>query len=576
VRNPQFILNLAAKLVIVLFAGGGGSCTGIEQAIARHVDIAANHSDNAIACHTANHPQCRHYREDVRRLCPRELTGGRPAGYLHLSPDCTHFSQAKGGQPRDAETRSLSWVGIRWAGTVRPDVITLENVKEILKWGRLIAKRDKETGRVVKIDGTVAAPGEVVPLRQQFLVPDPKHAGKTWMRFVAILRGLGYVVEWKVLCAADYGVPTTRTRLFMIARGDGKPIVWPEPTHFKNPKPGQKKWVAAHTCIDWSIPSRSIFNRQRWNKKSQSWVDAPPLAEATLRRVARGLKKFVLDSADPFIVPVTHSGSERVHSIHDPLRTVTTARRGEFMLCTPYLAKFRGESPGSAITDPVPTITSGAGSARPAGAAHALAAVTAFVAQANGGFNETPGHDARQPFSTITAKGSNQQLVSAHLAHLRNHCDARDLREPLRTISAGGEHHALIEYHLSPEAEEGALRCAAFLLEYYSEGGQWSDLRQPMNTITTRDRLALVTVWIKGDPYVVVDICLRMLVPRELANAMSVPPQYILTHGADGRVFTKSQQVNLIGNMVPPLLQQAVTAANYSDLDQPIQQRKAA
>jgi DNA (cytosine-5)-methyltransferase 1 len=556
-RNPQFILNLAAKLVIVLFAGGGGSCTGIEQAIARHVDIAANHSEQAIQCHAANHPQCRHYREDVRRLDPRELTGGRPAGYLHLSPDCTHFSQAKGGQPRDAETRSLSWVGVKWAGTVRPEVITLENVREILKWGPLVAKRDAATGRVVKVDGTVADPGEVVPRRQQFLVPDTARAGQTWKRFVTMLREIGYTVDWRVLCAADYGVPTTRTRLFMIARCDDRPIVWPEPTHFKNPKRGQKKWVAAASCIDWSIPGRSIFEREK------------PLAEATMRRVARGLKTFVLDNADPFIVPVTHSGSERVHSIREPLRTVTTARRGEFMLATPFLAKFRGDSQGSAATDPVPTITGGGNYARPAGAAHALAVVSAFVEQANGGWYEGDGRSPDQPFSTVTGKGSNQRIVTAALAHLRGNCSARDLREPLRTISAGGEHHALVEYHLSPDAEAGAMRCAAFMMRYHGSGGQWADLREPMTTVTTKDRLALVTVWIKGDPYVVVDIHLRMLTPRELANAMSVPPQYILTHGADGRVFSKSQQVHLIGNMVPPLLQQAVTAANFSDRTEP-------
>jgi DNA (cytosine-5)-methyltransferase 1 len=560
--KPQFILNLAAKLVIVLFAGGGGSCTGIEQAIGRHVDLAANHSENAIQMHAVNHPQCRHYREDVRRLDPRELTGGRPAGYLHLSPDCTDFSQAKGGQPRDAETRSLSWVGIKWAGTVRPEVITLENVKEMLRWSPLIAKRDKATGRVVKIDGTVAAPGEVVPRRQQFLVADPKRKGKTWNRFVAILRSMGYVVEWKVLCAADYGVPTTRTRLFMIARADGKPIVWPEPTHFKNPEKGQKKWVAAHTCIDWSIPSKSIFNRGRWawskSKQEFEWIDRP-LADATLRRVAVGLKEFVLDSADPFIVPITHSGGVRVHDIREPLRTVTTAHRGEFMLATPILVANTSGNPPTSVRDPLKTVTTGGH--------HAL--VAAFVEQANSGFYQGAGRSPKQPFTTTTSSGSQQRVVTAALAHLHANCDARDLREPLRTVSAGGQHHALVEYHLSPEAEEGALRCAAFLMRYHGLGGQWASLDDPMTTVTTKDRLALVTVWIKGDPYVVVDICLRMLVPRELANAMSCPPQYVITHGADGRIFTKSQQVHMIGNMVPPLLQQAVTAANFSDFTEP-------
>jgi DNA (cytosine-5)-methyltransferase 1 len=368
----------------------------------------------------------------------------------------------------------------------------------------------------------------MVPRKQQFLVPDPKRAGQTWRRFVAHLRSLGYEVEWKVLCAADYGTPTTRSRLFMIARRDGQPIKWPEPTHFRNPEKGQKRWVAAHTCIDWSLPSRSIFEREK------------PLAPATLTRVARGLKKFVLDSGDPFIVPVTHTKSgARVHDIRDPLPTITTAKGGEFMVADPVL-------------------------------------VAAFVEQANGGFNTSVAQDMRRPLTTVTTTGAQQRLVTAALVHLRGNCDARDLREPLRTISAGGEHHGVVEYHLAQHQEAGALRCAAFLMQYYSEGGQWSDLRNPLNTITTRDRLALVTVWIRGNPYVVVDICLRMLTPRELANASGFPPQYILSHGHDGRIFTKAQQVFHIGNAVPPLLQQAVTAAAYSDLPAPLVMRRVA
>lgn len=530
--TPQFTLTFAAKLVVVLFAGAGGSCTGIELAIQRHVDIACNHSEAAISCHRANHPQTKHHIEDVRRLDPRKVTGGQPVGYFHASPDCTHFSQAKGGQPRKAEIRSLPWVVPKWAGTVRPDVITLENVREIQRWGPLIAKRDKATGRVVKLDGTVAAPGERVPVQQQFLVPDPKHAGRTWLRYLATLRAMGYTVDVRVLRAADYGVPTKRQRLFLVARCDGQPITWPEPTHFEKPKRGQKAWVEMHTCIDFNIPSRSIFERDK------------PLADATLRRVARGLKMFVLDSADPFIVPVTHSGGARVHNIREPLRTVTTAQRGEFMLASPVMIQAgygerRGQAPRVLnLQEPLGTVVAGGGK-------HAL--VTAFVEQANGGFYQGAGYDARDPLSAITTTGSQQRLVQARL----------------------------VEHNLSPEHEAGALRCAAFLLQYYSEGGQWSDLRDPANSITTRDRLALVTVWIKGDPYVVVDICLRMLTPRELANATSFPPQYILSHGHDGRVFTKSQQVFFIGNAVPPLLQQAVTAANYSDMP-PVAERMAA
>jgi len=589
----QFILPLAAGLIVDLFAGGGGMSEAFQQALGRHVDISANHNDDACSMHAVNHPQTKHYIADVFEVCPRLTTHGVPVWWLHLSPDCTHHSQARGGQPRDERIRGLSWVAIRWAGQVGPDVISLENVKQITQWGPLIAKRDAATGRVVKLDGTVAEPGEHVPRRRQFLVPDIKRAGETWRRFVFILESLGYVVETKVLCAADFGAPTTRERLFMVARRDGNPICWPEPTHFKDPKKGQQRWRAAAECIDWSIPGRSIFDRPK------------PLAEATLRRVAHGMKRYVLDSGDPFIVPVTHSGGIRVHDINDPLRTITTAQRGEFMVAAPVMvqAGHGHGKPGARrwsygatdIEQPVGTITASAGG-------HALAAatlvqvgygeregqapraldlglplgtvvagggkhgaVTAFMAQANAGFNTTPGHDIRRPLTTVTNTGSQQQLVTAHLAHLRGNCDARDLREPLRTVSAEGQHHGLLEYTLSKEHEDGALRCAAFLIRYYGDGGQWSDLRDPMATITTKDRLALVTVWLKGEPWVVVDICLRMLTPRELYNANSFPAGYVIDRGHDGRVFTKEKQVRMCGNSVPPLLGAALIRANDTE-----------
>ena len=366
-----------------------------------------------------------------------------------------------------------------------------------------------------------------------------------------MIRGLGYEVEWWKLCAADHGAGTLRSRLFMVARCDGIPIVKPTPEYFAKPTPRQRPWREAHEAIDWSISSKSIFDRPK------------PLAEATLKRVAFGLKKFVLDSADPFIVGVTQKSSMRVHNIKEPLRTITTAKGGEFMLATPTLVQVgygerAGQSPRALdLAKPLGTIVGGG---------NKFGLVTAFVEQANGGHNTMLARSAKDPLSTITATGSQQRLVTAHLAHLRTNCDARDLREPLRTISAGGEHHALVEYTLSREAEAGALRCAAFLIRYYGEGGQWSDLRDPMATITTHDRLALVTVWIQGDPYVVVDICLRMLTPRELANATSFPPTYVLEQGHDGRKFSKRKQVHFIGNAVPPLLGAAVIRAQWCSM----------
>ena len=326
--TPQLILGLSEEIVVDLFAGGGGMSTAIEQAIGRHVDVAVNHNAEAISMHEANHPQTRHYIGDVWEVDPREATESRAVGLVHLSSECTHHSQAAGGQPRNKSSRSLTWVGKRWAGQVAPRVITLENVKQILQWGPLIAKRDKATGRVIKLDGTVAGIGERVPLQEQYLIPDPRRAGRTWRAFVSQLRVMGYAVEWKILCAADFGAPTTRERLFMVARRDVEPIRWPEQTHTKIKTKGKKRWRSAAECIDWEIPCPSIFEREK------------PLADATLRRIARGLKKYVLDSADPFIVPIAHyNGRDACNSAQEPLRTVTAfPKGGTFAVSAPVRA----------------------------------------------------------------------------------------------------------------------------------------------------------------------------------------------------------------------------------------------
>ena len=572
-QNPQFILGLDDELLVDEFACGGGMSEAIEQATGRHVDIAVNHDEDACSMHAANHPQTEHHWKDVFEVCPRRATKGRAVGLLHLSPDCTHHSQARGGQPRSKKLRGLAWIGVRWAGVKRPRIISLENVKQILQWGPLIAKRCPKTGRVVKLDGTVAAQGERVPVQQQHLVPDPRQAGRTWRAFVRALERLGYVVEARVLCAADYGSPTTRSRLFMVARCDGAPIVWPEPTHFKNPAKGQKRWRSAAECIDWSIPGKSIFEREK------------PLADATLRRVAHGMKRYVLDSADPFIVQIANWSRDGVTSARDPLSTVTAwPRGGSHAVVAPVMVQ-AGHGQGTpdaprwshgnkSVREPVGTVTaSGGGQAvamgtlvqmgygeregqapraldarQPLGTvvgAGKFAAVTAFVEQANGGFNATPARDAREPLSTSTATGSQQRLVTA----------------------------TVVEPALTPSQEEGALRCAAFLIRYYGQGGQLGDMREPMSTSTTKDRLALVTVWLRGTPYVIVDIQLRMLTPRELYNANGFPKTYIIDRGHDGRVFSKSTQVRMCGNAVPPPLGRAVIEANWNSK---VPMRKAA
>lgn len=656
------------EIVVDFFCGGGGAGTGLEMGLGRPVNVAKNHNPNAISMHTINHPGAVHYTTDVFEGDPDTECGGKAVGWFHMSPDCTHHSQAAGGQPRKREIRNLSWIGLKWGGKKRPRVISLENVKQILQWGRLIAKRDKATGRVVKLGGDVAAPGEVVPVYQQFLVPDPKQRGRTWRRFVALLEGMGYVVEWKVIKACDFGAPTSRERLFMIARCDGQPIVWPEPTHAKNPAKGQQKWKTAADCIDFTDLGKSIFGRKK------------DLAPATLRRVAKGMKKFVIDSAAPFIVPIanwsgeavqsadeplrtitsypkggafsvvspviapaTHQGSDRINDPLDPLPTVTCANRGELTLISPvmvgaggpvyaghpvsadqpigtlmtrshravaaaHLVKFRFNDAGKALDEPLPTITSGGNYQRPAGAAHAMGISTVFMAQMNGGFNTTDAKSIEDPMTTVTNTGSQQQLVAANLVHLRGNCDARDVNGPLHTISAGGQHHglasafmerafggsvgqgledpaptitaggggksSLVSLTVSPEHEAGALRVAAFLISYYGTENI-SACDAPAPTITTKDRLAMVTVMVKGTPYVIVDICLRMLKPAELYKAQGFPADYIISHGADGKPFTKTQQVHMCGNSVSPPPMAALARAN-DPWQITLQQREAA
>ncbi|QEN46577.1 DNA cytosine methyltransferase [Pseudomonas protegens] len=619
--KTQYSLGLNTQddeIVVDFFCGGGGAGTGLEIGLGRQVNVAKNHSPAAISMHTVNHPGAMHYTTDVFDGDPDTECGGKAVGWFHMSPDCTHHSQAAGGQPRKREIRNLSWIGLKWAGKKKPRVISLENVKQILQWGPLVAKRDKATGRVVKLGGSVAAPGEVVPVHQQFLVPDPARRGRTWAVFVAELQRLGYAVEWRVIKACDFGAPTSRERLFMIARCDGQPIVWPEPTHAKNPAKGQKKWRTAAECIDWTIPSKSIFDRPK------------PLAPATLRRIAKGMKKFVLDAADPFIVPIANWSGDSVQSAHEPLRTVTSwPRGGSFAIASPIIAPatHQGSDRINDPSAPLPTVTCAnrgeltlisptliqtgygertgqeprvpgldqpLGTVVAGGVKHAIAGavlvgtggpeysgkpapvdqhagtlmtqnhrsvVTAFMAQMNGGFNATHAKSVEAPMTTVTNTGSQQQLVTANLLHLRGNCDAKDCAEPLHTVSAAGTHHGVVEYTLSPEHEEGALRVAAFLISYYGAENVRA-ANEPAPTITTRDRLGLVTVTIKGTPYVIVDICLRMLQPSELYKAQGFPDDYIISHGADGKPFTKTQQVHMCGNSVSPPPMAALARAN--------------
>ncbi|WP_186214493.1 DNA cytosine methyltransferase [Burkholderia gladioli] len=599
--KPSWALDIGDKAIVDLFAGGGGMSTAIEWALGRPPHIAINHSEDALSLHCVNHPQTQHYIADVFEVCPIQATQGRPVGLLHLSPDCRHFSQAGAGQPRSTKIRGLSWVGYRWAAQVKPDIITLENVKWIRTWGPLIAKRDKATGRVIKVDGSVASPGERVPVHEQFLVPDPKRAGETWRTFIRKLEALGYVVETREDCAADFGAPTTRSRLFMIARRDGQPIVWPEATHFRDPRPGQRRWRAAAEALDFSIPCYSIFDRESRGKK--------PLALNTMRRLARGTKQFVIDSDKPFIVPTQAAALPRSGGLPAPrmvyrpvcayseacikamLGRQKPAGADEGYRSAGMLVKFRFDSAGLPLDMPFPVITAGGnGKGRPAGAAHALGLSTAYLAQMNGGFADetgSPGRDVRHPMSTITQSGSQQQMVQhtlvpavsrnrsrsvGHLIQMRNNCDAQPLNEPIRTISAQGLHHGLVESclqeydhastGLSPEDEAKALGVARFMIEY----GDLGISAEAAATMSKAELLAIVTVIVEGVPYVIVDICLRMLEPPELYAGQGFPRNYKIDRGHDGRVFTKEKQVRMCGNSVSPHHGAAIIAANCQHL----------
>ncbi|MDJ1623590.1 DNA cytosine methyltransferase [Stenotrophomonas sepilia] len=644
---PQRSRLRPGEIVVDLFAGGGGASEGLKQALGIDPALAYNHDELAIGMHAANHPLTQHHREDIWHADPRVDVAGRPIGWFHASPDCTHFSQAKGGQPRSRKTRALSWVVLKWVGQLlrsdrlhgtntAPRIISMENVWQILTWGPLVAKRCKTTGRVIKMDGTVAARGERVPVENQQLVPDKRHSGRTWQQFVAALRALGYAVEWRKLVASDYGAGTSRERLFLLGRRDGEAIVWPEPSH--GPAPGQKPRVTAADCLDFSIPCPSIFTRAR------------PLADATMRRIAKGVMRHVINSADPFIVPVTHQGGDRVHDVREPMRTITAANRGELMLAAPELApfitehanastqrtmavdeplrtlcaevkgghfsvvtpilagvggragqseprsggeplysmttkadtalvaphlvKFRGDSIGSPATAPVPTITSGAGAARPAGAAHALGVAAASLVTLR---RNMVGADARTPLTTVAAQAEHHAVSSAFMVQAahgegkpggvqRWGNGSKDARTPVGTVTASGNGgHAMAEVELaqlSPEQEAGALRVAAFLVKYYGTGANVPTLRDPVDTVTTRDRLALVTVHIQGTPYVIVDIGLRMLKPHELYRAQGFPPGYIIDRTANGTPLSTSAAVRMVGNSVSPPPLRALAEAN--------------
>jgi DNA (cytosine-5)-methyltransferase 1 len=517
------------EIIVDLFAGGGGASLGIEQAFGRSPDVAVNHSADAIAMHQANHPNTVHMQCDVFEVDPLTATGGRQVGLLWASPDCKHFSKAKGGKPRSKKIRSLAWVVVKWAKKVHPRVIMLENVEEFVTWGPL------------------------GPDHQ----PDPKKKGQTFRRWVAQLRGCGYKVEWKELRACDYGAPTIRKRFFLIARCDGRPIVWPAPTRGKPDSIEVRKgkrlpWRTAAECIDFSLPCPSIFLTR---EEGRAIGVKRPLAEATMKRIAKGVKRFVLDAAQPFIVRTAHgdvgtNGSRRwgsaEHDMREPLPTVTASR--DFALATAFLTKYRADNAGSAADVPFPTITANGDSDRPGGNPP-LAVVAAHLEQANAGNYTGDGRPADAPMSTVLGTGSHQRLVTSSLLKLRGDNVGSLADTPLHTISAQGLHHAEVR---------------AFLIAYYGNEKNGRDCADPMGTVVSRERFGLVTV--DGTDYAIADIGLRMLTPRELFRAQGFPDSYVIDRGENGRRLPKDAQVRACGNSVCPPLARALVSANLAEL----------
>lgn len=473
------------ELIVDNFAGGGGASTGIELATGKSVDIAINHDPEAIRMHKANHPNTKHYCEDVWQVDPVKACKGHPVGLAWFSPDCKHFSKAKGGKPKDKFIRGLAWVACRWAGLVRPRVIMLENVEEFKTWG---------------------------PLNRGHH-PIKAKQGKTFEKFVQQLQDLGYEVQFRELVAADYGAPTMRKRFFMIARCDGNSILWPEPTHAprdsEEVKVGLlKPYVGAYTQIDFSRPCPSIFDTAQEIKEKYGIRAVRPLAPKTMERIARGLKKFVLDNPEPFIVPIGYGERKgqkpRIHSIENPLPTIVGS--GKHYLCAPALIQYhsetaKGEVRGQTIEDPI-----------------------------------------------MTVDGSNRYgLVTSFLSKFYKSGIGQDIREPLHTITTSAGHF-------------GEVR--AFLIKYYGDAtGQ--DIKNPLDTITSRDRFGLVTI--EGIEYQIVDIGLRMLEPRELYGCQGFPDDYIIDHDFEGHTYPRSEQVRRCGNSVCPPLPAAMVRSNLPE-----------
>lgn len=511
---------LPHELIIDNFAGGGGTSTGLEAAFGRPVDIAINHDPEALAMHRANHPRTIHLCESVWDVNPVDVTGNQPVGLVWLSPDCKHFSKAKGSVPVEKKIRGLAWVGLKWASDCRPRIIMLENVEEFRTWGPI-----GKDGR-----------------------PCKDRKGQTFKSFVNALRRQGYAVDYRELRACDYGTPTIRKRFFLIARRDGLPIVWPTPTHGDPESKEVKKgrllpWRTAAECIDWSIPTPSIFDTSEQIKDKYGLRANRPLKPNTCKRIAAGIMRYVINNPSPFIVKSNHTASYyncfRGQQLSDPLQTVTQAPG--FALVSPYITKLRGTNLGHGLYEPVHTIT--------ASGNHFGVVAPVLTECAN---TSSPRcMPANEPLRTICAqiKGGHHALIAPFIAKNYTGVIGSDIVEPMHTVTAT-DHNSLV---------------SAFLTAYYGNEKNGQSIKDPIRTIVSKERFGLVTV--EGVDYQIVDIGFRMLQPRELFRAQGFGDNYIIDHGIDENgkkvKLTKTAKTRMVGNSVCPPLAQALVEANF-------------
>lgn len=549
-------INLLDEIIVDNFAGGGGASTGMELATGRVVDIAINHDPDAILMHRTNHPHTTHYQASVWDVDPVEVCRGRPVGLAWFSPDCKHFSKAKGGKPVDKNIRGLAWIVLRWAGTVRPRVIILENVEEFQTWGPV------RKGKPVK-----------------------KLTGQTFRKWLDQLRNLGYDVEWRELVAADYGAPTTRKRFFLIARCDGRPIVWPTPTHAQADSPEvkaglRKPWRSAAEIIDWSLPTPSIFDTKESIREKYNLTAQRPLRPNTMARVARGVDKFVIKTASPFLVVVNHSGEFRGQDPGEPLQTVT-AKHG-YGVASPVLAPWTvtntTNSTGHPASEPVDTARTGGGGGQMFLSASLVQYHTEQGERVRGQGLDAPlltvdasnryglstvclekyygtatGQGAGEPLHTITAK-DREGVVAAHMVKLKGTNLGGPVSEPVQTITAGGGHFGVVTTMIAPVSPGADLK-------------NWPKIRELLNTYCgyglKEDEVILFQI--TGGLYFMADIGLRMLTPRELYLANGFPDDYIIDRDYTGKEYGKAKQVARCGNAVPPPFATALVRANLPE-----------